>query len=182
MARTLTTDIRSVPYSQVPGHQPELYHCGFSLGSLRRDRGATLRCLSAVQMRGRRPVGQAWKHDRAQLLCEVIPLPSESPLTTLSTLTKSLTSYVDLFLSTKEGNPAYFGNLSIVVHASDKARLSCANFTLQGTHSGPGSSGAGSAPRSSPVSSPPAVVTAGPPTVNRPPPPPPPASSSSPPV
>ncbi|PKX94208.1 putative cytosolic Cu/Zn superoxide dismutase [Aspergillus novofumigatus IBT 16806] len=39
--------------------------------------------------------------------------------------------YNDLYLSTKPGEPAYFGNRSIVVHRmSDHERLSCANFVL----------------------------------------------------
>ncbi|GFF44032.1 hypothetical protein IFM61606_02610 [Aspergillus udagawae] len=39
--------------------------------------------------------------------------------------------YNDLYLSTEPGEPAYFGNRSIVVHRmSDQARMSCANFVL----------------------------------------------------
>ncbi|KAF4252661.1 hypothetical protein KXX33_006059 [Aspergillus fumigatus] len=39
--------------------------------------------------------------------------------------------YNDLYLSAKPGEPAYFGNRSIVVHRmSDNERLSCANFVL----------------------------------------------------
>ncbi|RHZ43649.1 putative cytosolic Cu/Zn superoxide dismutase [Aspergillus thermomutatus] len=41
------------------------------------------------------------------------------------------TRYTDLYLSTEPGEPAYFGNRSIVVHRlSDRARLNCANFVL----------------------------------------------------
>lgn len=36
--------------------------------------------------------------------------------------------YVDLYASTLEGNPAYFGDLSFVLHFANKTRISCANF------------------------------------------------------
>lgn len=39
--------------------------------------------------------------------------------------------YVDLFTSTNKNDPSYFGNLSIVVHLSNKTRIGCANFTTQ---------------------------------------------------
>ncbi|KAF2120542.1 superoxide dismutase [Lophiotrema nucula] len=38
-------------------------------------------------------------------------------------------SYVDEYISTNPADPAYFGKLSIVVHSSNKTRLSCGNFT-----------------------------------------------------
>ncbi|GAB7325749.1 hypothetical protein MBLNU13_g09704t2 [Cladosporium sp. NU13] len=72
-------------------------------------------------------------------------------------------NYVDLFLSTEKGTPAFVGDLSIVVHSSNKSRLSCANFTLQGTNLGAGSPGP--AQSSSLISSSPSVTTAGPPTL-----------------
>ncbi|KAM0722877.1 hypothetical protein Q7P37_001075 [Cladosporium fusiforme] len=91
-------------------------------------------------------------------------------------------NYYDAYLATFEADPAYMGNVSVVVHAADASRLTCANFTLrsqsEGTHSGSGGAGPGSSPLSSPAfsSSPaPVVATAGPPTVK----PPPPASSPS---
>ncbi|KAL4959610.1 putative cytosolic Cu/Zn superoxide dismutase [Aspergillus stella-maris] len=37
-------------------------------------------------------------------------------------------SYNDFFLSNTPGSPAYFGNLSWVVHAPDSSRLTCGNF------------------------------------------------------
>ncbi|KAL1585257.1 hypothetical protein WHR41_05876 [Cladosporium halotolerans] len=40
-------------------------------------------------------------------------------------------NYVDAYISTAEGTPAFVGNLSVVVHAADKTRLTCANFKLQ---------------------------------------------------
>lgn len=88
-------------------------------------------------------------------------------------LTITLNSYVDLFLSTEKDTPAFVGDLSIVVHSSNKSRLSCANFSIQGTNLGAGSPGP--AQSSSPISSHPSVATAGPPTVR-------PAPSSMPPA
>jgi hypothetical protein len=70
-----------------------------------------------------------------------------------------------MFLSTQENTKAFIGNLSVVVHSSNKTRLTCANFTLQGTHMGSGGSRPDSSSRSSPVSVQPVVVTAGPPIV-----------------
>ncbi|KAN0069932.1 Superoxide dismutase, copper/zinc binding domain containing protein [Elaphomyces granulatus] len=37
-------------------------------------------------------------------------------------------NYTDDYLSTKRGDPAFFGNLSLVVHAGNDARLNCGNF------------------------------------------------------
>jgi hypothetical protein len=37
--------------------------------------------------------------------------------------------YVDLYSSTSPTSNAYFGNLSVVVHLSNKTRIACANFT-----------------------------------------------------
>ncbi|OAA62625.1 cytosolic cu zn superoxide dismutase [Niveomyces insectorum RCEF 264] len=37
-------------------------------------------------------------------------------------------TYLDLFASTAPGNPAFFGNLSFVLHYPNKTRISCANF------------------------------------------------------
>lgn len=39
-----------------------------------------------------------------------------------------LAEYFDLYTSMKPDNPAFFGNLSIVVHYANKTRLTCANF------------------------------------------------------
>lgn len=39
--------------------------------------------------------------------------------------------YIDLYLSTKEGEHNFFGNRSIVFHRPDKTRLGCANFMLK---------------------------------------------------
>lgn len=38
------------------------------------------------------------------------------------------TEYTDAFLSTDPGNPAYFGNRSVVVHYPDLFRVNCGNF------------------------------------------------------
>lgn len=40
------------------------------------------------------------------------------------------TSYSDLYLSTRQGPGAFFGNRSVVVHTSNTTRLTCANFVL----------------------------------------------------
>jgi hypothetical protein len=45
------------------------------------------------------------------------------------TNTDSRHSYLDLYSSTDPTNPAYFGNLAVVVHLSNKTRIACANFT-----------------------------------------------------
>lgn len=37
--------------------------------------------------------------------------------------------YVDLYSATRPDSNAYFGNLSVVVHLSNKTRIACANFT-----------------------------------------------------
>ncbi|KAF1953333.1 Cu,Zn superoxide dismutase-like protein [Byssothecium circinans] len=46
--------------------------------------------------------------------------------------------YSDLYLATLTKDPSYFGNLSIVVHTSNKTRISCANFSLKGNGTAPG--------------------------------------------
>ncbi|KAK9457432.1 superoxide dismutase [Dipodascopsis uninucleata] len=38
------------------------------------------------------------------------------------------TSYVDLYLSDNDSNPAYIGNRSIVIHSQDLTRLACADI------------------------------------------------------
>ncbi|KAH0536419.1 hypothetical protein FGG08_006717 [Glutinoglossum americanum] len=43
-------------------------------------------------------------------------------------------SYVDLYASTKSGNPAFFGDRSIVIHFANKTRIACANFALKTTN------------------------------------------------
>lgn len=55
----------------------------------------------------------------------------------LTTLRKSpaanpliLYSFLDLYLSTQSGPGSFFGNRSIVIHANNSTRLTCANFTL----------------------------------------------------
>ncbi|EFQ86177.1 hypothetical protein CFE70_001931 [Pyrenophora teres f. teres 0-1] len=40
------------------------------------------------------------------------------------------TEYVDLYLATNPADPAFFGNLSVVVHLPNKTRIGCANFTM----------------------------------------------------
>ncbi|KAF1994607.1 Cu,Zn superoxide dismutase-like protein [Amniculicola lignicola CBS 123094] len=40
--------------------------------------------------------------------------------------------YEDLFTSLTPGTPAFFGNLSFVVHLSNKTRIGCANFQFLG--------------------------------------------------
>ena len=38
--------------------------------------------------------------------------------------------YLDLYVSSEPGSPAYFGNRSVVVHDGAGTRLTCANFTM----------------------------------------------------
>jgi hypothetical protein len=113
-------------------------------------------------VRGWRSVWQAWKHDWTQLFRKVI-YQTQTTIEDGFVLTPRLQSYVDLYLSTQKDTPAFVGDLSIVVHSSNKTRLSCANFTLQGTNLGAGRPGP--AQSSSPIPSSPPVMTAGPPTV-----------------
>ena len=42
------------------------------------------------------------------------------------------TSFVDNFLSTEEGSPAFFGGLAFVLHTGNTTRITCANFEAQG--------------------------------------------------
>ncbi|KFY74832.1 hypothetical protein V499_05168 [Pseudogymnoascus sp. VKM F-103] len=51
----------------------------------------------------------------------------------------------DAFTSLVVGAPAFIGNRSIVVHASDKTRIACANFELVNSNGGGAGSGGGSA-------------------------------------
>lgn len=46
--------------------------------------------------------------------------------------------YVDSYLSTRPDVNSYFGNLSIVVHLSNKTRIACANFTQLSAGEGSG--------------------------------------------
>lgn len=46
--------------------------------------------------------------------------------------------YVDLYTATRPDSVAYFGNLSVVVHLSNKTRISCANFTQLSAGDGSG--------------------------------------------
>jgi hypothetical protein len=43
-----------------------------------------------------------------------------------------MTRYVDPYSSTNPDSPAFFGKLSFVLHLSNKTRIGCANFALQG--------------------------------------------------
>lgn len=38
-------------------------------------------------------------------------------------------TYIDPYISLNKDDPAYFGNLSVVVHLADKTRIGCANIT-----------------------------------------------------
>jgi hypothetical protein len=40
--------------------------------------------------------------------------------------------YVDPFSSLSPSSNAYFGNLAFVLHLSNKTRIGCANFSMQG--------------------------------------------------
>jgi hypothetical protein len=55
---------------------------------------------------------------------------------------KFSTSFVDNFLSTEKGSPAYFGGLAFVLHTGNTTRITCANFEAQGNGTtGNGTSG-----------------------------------------
>ena len=58
--------------------------------------------------------------------------------------------YLDLYVSSVLGDPAYFGNRSVVVHDGAGTRLTCANFTLLQ----PGAGGNGTTPSNSTTSVP----------------------------
>lgn len=52
------------------------------------------------------------------------------------------TSFVDNFLSTEKGSPAFFGGLGFVLHTGNTTRITCANFEAQGNNTaGNGTSG-----------------------------------------
>ncbi|UPX14959.1 Superoxide dismutase [Ascochyta rabiei] len=50
------------------------------------------------------------------------------------------TSFVDHFLSTEQGSPAFFGGLAFVLHTRNTSRITCANFQM---HGGAGNATAG---------------------------------------
>ncbi|MCJ1314132.1 hypothetical protein MMC25_007812 [Agyrium rufum] len=39
-------------------------------------------------------------------------------------------AYLDLYTSTSPSSPSFFGNLSVVIHTTNKTRLTCANFSI----------------------------------------------------
>lgn len=45
-------------------------------------------------------------------------------------------TYLDLYISTDPTSPTFFGNRSVVVHASNGTRLNCGNFTKQAATNG----------------------------------------------
>ncbi|KAK3623639.1 hypothetical protein LTR56_021502 [Elasticomyces elasticus] len=66
----------------------------------------------------------------------------------------SLTAnYIDKYISTQPGTPAFMGNRSIVIHFANKTRITCANFTIPGQYS-PGASGNGVSSVVTPVAGP----------------------------
>nr|OQO28246.1 hypothetical protein B0A51_05396 [Rachicladosporium sp. CCFEE 5018] len=62
-------------------------------------------------------------------------------------------NYADLYLSTTPDTPAFVGNRSIVVHYANKTRITCANFTIQGTFSNGAAPSPHASASSRPVSS-----------------------------
>ncbi|KAH6671295.1 superoxide dismutase [Halenospora varia] len=56
-------------------------------------------------------------------------------------------SYSDDFAATLPGLGSFFGNRSLTIHFGNKTRITCANFTLQGTSTG----GSNSTPTGSPI-------------------------------
>lgn len=61
--------------------------------------------------------------------------------------------YLDPYSSTRPGTPAFFGNLSFVLHLSNKTRIGCANFTLQSAGGYPSPSAGSAIPLPSPSGS-----------------------------
>jgi Cu/Zn superoxide dismutase len=59
------------------------------------------------------------------------------------------TSFVDAFLSTDEGAPAFFGGLAFVLHTRNTTRITCANFErVGGAGNGTGGGNATASPTS----------------------------------
>ena len=52
------------------------------------------------------------------------------------------TSFVDPFLSTEQGSPAFFGGLAFVIHTGNTSRITCANFEAQDGGNGTGAGNA----------------------------------------
>ena len=61
------------------------------------------------------------------------------------------TSFVDSFLSTVEGSPAFFGGLAFVLHTGNTTRITCANFEAK-AGSGNGTAGGNATATSTSVS------------------------------
>jgi len=79
----------------------------------------------------------------APATCQVGDLAGKHGNITGSSFTAT---YSDAFLSTTPGNPAFFGDKSIVIHTANTTRLTCANFMLV---TGTNSTGTGMAPKAS---------------------------------
>ncbi|KPI43738.1 Cell surface Cu-only superoxide dismutase 5 [Cyphellophora attinorum] len=75
-------------------------------------------------------------------LCQVGDLSGKHGNITQEALTngKFMIMYNDLYVNAIQGNEAFFGSRSIVVHAANLTRLNCANFVLQGASNGTGTS------------------------------------------
>ncbi|KAF9700309.1 hypothetical protein EKO04_001937 [Ascochyta lentis] len=60
----------------------------------------------------------------------------------ISTPANFSTQFIDPFLTTQQGSPAFFGGLAFVLHTANTTRFTCANFVLQGNGTaGNGTSG-----------------------------------------
>ncbi|KAE9965759.1 hypothetical protein BLS_007416 [Venturia inaequalis] len=57
----------------------------------------------------------------------------------ITTLPGFNTNYTDKYLSLTPGNPAFFGDKSVVLHYANKTRIACANFKMVDRKSGTGS-------------------------------------------
>lgn len=55
------------------------------------------------------------------------------------------TSFVDHFLSTEQGSPAFFGGLAFVLHTGNTTRITCANFEAQQQQGGSNGTAGGNA-------------------------------------
>lgn len=60
-----------------------------------------------------------------------------------------IVTYTDAYVSALEGNAAFFGNRSIVLHNGNGTRINCANFVKQQNASEPTHSANGTAPQTS---------------------------------
>ena len=104
----------SVAYHIHVGRVPEDGNCTAALGHLDPyNRGMTPPC-----------------NDSAPETCQIGDLSGKYGSINSTAGEHYKDKYTDDYLSTTPGDPAFFGNLSFVVHAADDTRLNCGNFHL----------------------------------------------------